>query len=475
MSGEFDSFAGIGFDGTQLVYDNPPPHQGVASEGKDAATSGGPFGTPATKNHPFVAATKFDASYNHDRPNQSTWPIASPAINSQAHDTLTNHSRLRDPTPPSVARPKRSLIATYGLHVVANKSGGEDAAGMFGSVPTPLIVVEGEADEVADEVKMARDRAMQVIRNFQEAGRPLSDIGRKRKLALDKLEQRKRLAMVKNLEYLAKVEDDRLRTNLLKVHESQNQRLQMEAIHQQSLQNRLLHLGRTQVAGSNTSTVAPTQAGIGTQQRQRTERKRQQQQRLISTDTVAIYVSNLPTDGSVNEQIMHALFGSLGHTLRKIHIYTRKDTGEPKGDALMVYELPAGADRKVLTEDVCSQLNAAEMPCGTAIKVEPSDPLYKLRKKRKDDNHYGPVSKDNHHRVAVGDDDKDIDDFFESLVEDKDEEFSLPVSQVQEESRDRKEHGDGKEAHDTSVNNEASNIIQKSNGDEDLDEFFESL
>lgn len=32
-------------------------------------------------------------------------------------------------------------------------------------------------------------------------------------------------------------------------------------------------------------------------------------------------------------------------------------------------------------------MNQAELPCGTAIKVEPSDPLYKLRKKKSDRPH----------------------------------------------------------------------------------------
>jgi hypothetical protein len=101
-------------------------------------------------------------------------------------------------------------------------------------------------------------------------------------------------------------------------------------------------------------------------------------------------------------------------------------------------------------------MNGAELPCGTTLKVEPSDPLYKLRKEKELSNHYGPASQST---SPSNDPEKgeDLDDFFASLDGDEDEEKG---GQNIEESQ-----------------NEASPSPNKA-GDEDqddLDGFFESL
>jgi hypothetical protein len=82
-------------------------------------------------------------------------------------------------------------------------------------------------------------------------------------------------------------------------------------------------------------------------------------------------------------------------------------------------------------------MNGAELPCGTALKVEPSDPLYKLRKKKRTENRYGQATAQEDDSVpakaeeepkpsepkspeeaseAKNDDDDDLDDFFASLT-----------------------------------------------------------
>jgi hypothetical protein len=216
------------------------------------------------------------------------------------------------------------------------------------------------------ELKLARDRALQVIEQFQQqeqADRPLSSVALKRKASLAHLEQRKQLALVKNLEYLAKVEDDRLRTTLLKAQQAQSYQIQVEAFHEQSLHTRQLHL-RSSIGDSSSSmdNLESIHAGIGTQQRHRAEERRRKHDRTASMDTVALYVSNLPRDGSVNDELVRALFGSLGYNLRKIHFYVNKDTNELKGDALVVYELPPDQDRQILTETVCAQVRSPTEP-----------------------------------------------------------------------------------------------------------------
>jgi hypothetical protein len=161
---------------------------------------------------------------------------------------------------------------------------------------------------------------------------------------LEKLEERKHLALLKNLEYVARVEDERLRERLAKVQEAQAYYDQMEDRHNHFMEQRIL----------KGNAKNSTQAGIGTEQRQRFEKKRKQQQ--VVNDSVSIYVSNLPQDDqAATEELMTALFGSYG-SLRKIHLYTDRQTGELKGDCLVIYNLEDGENRSTLTDAVCSQV-----------------------------------------------------------------------------------------------------------------------
>jgi len=270
--------------------------------------------------------------------------------------------------------------------------------------------------------------------NEKDPARTDTEISRKRQAALEQLNKRKKLAMVKNLEYLAKLEDERLQAKLMSVHRAQDYQTRLEAYHQESLQKRLQHLGK---GNGLTST---SQAGIGTEQRQRVEEKKRKQQN-VSNDTVALYVSNLPTDGSADEDLLRALFGGLGFSLRKIHFYLNKETGELKGDALAIYGLGAGENRRTLIETVCSQMNKAELPCGTVINVEPSDPLFKLRKSQQS-NHYGPASE---HELGEG---------IGGSMEDE----------------------EGKQQNDLTAEGGPPHADQDDDGDDDdLDDFFDSL
>lgn len=60
------------------------------------------------------------------------------------------------------------------------------------------------------------------------------------------------------------------------------------------------------------------------------------------------------------------------------------------------------------------------MPCGTTIKVEASDPLYKLRKSKDADNRNTPVEPVIPDPPAEKDEEEDLDDFFASLDGDGD-------------------------------------------------------
>ena len=97
-------------------------------------------------------------------------------------------------------------------------------------------------------------------------------------------------------------------------------------------------------------------AGIGTQDRVLAEQRRKQVISKKSDDSVAIYVNGIPTDGSMTQDTLRELFRHFG-TLRKVHLYVNKQTGELKGDALIIYQLH-GQDqqRQELLDTVCSQV-----------------------------------------------------------------------------------------------------------------------
>lgn len=302
-----------------------------------------------------------------DTPDASARPYSTSLVqSSRSTASMMGNSTIGNPTipehSPDYNRPFHSTFTHYGT-VAMQRQEAQLAT------PAPFSTSSGivHPDPFNAEVQLARDRAMRIIQQFRESdpNRVDSEMAQKRKASLEQLEKRKRLAMIRNLEYVAKAEDERLKEKLLQVHQAQEYHSKLEAHHQQSLQLRLQHLGKqTQTIPITTTTPATTpllstQAGIGTQQRQRVEEKRRKTHlaaTTLSTETVAIYVSQLPTDGSVNEALLRTLFGSLGYSLRKVHIYTNKETGELKGDALIVYELPSGEDRNSLTSTVCSQV-----------------------------------------------------------------------------------------------------------------------
>lgn len=89
-------------------------------------------------------------------------------------------------------------------------------------------------------------------------------------------------------------------------------------------------------------------------------------------------------------------------------------------------------------------MNGAELACGTCIKVEPSDPLYQLRKKKEEPNYYGNAGSASSETAMPS----------EALpVEDNAKEKS--VVGVEEETNE--------------------NGVEEGGGEDDLDDFFASL
>jgi hypothetical protein len=175
---------------------------------------------------------------------------------------------------------------------------------------------------------------------------PNSELSRKRKECMLQFNERKRLVLLKNLEYVARVQDERLREHLAQVQEAQEYERRFYSHHQQILQKR---------TKENAPNLLTQKAGIGTQQRQTVQQKRKQATAKKSDDSLAIYVCGLPTDGSVTQEVLQVLFGHFG-PLRKIHIYVDKQTGDLKGDALVIYQITNDQQQKELLESVCSQV-----------------------------------------------------------------------------------------------------------------------
>jgi len=198
---------------------------------------------------------------------------------------------------------------------------------------------------------------------------------RRRRESLAKDEERKQRALFKNLQYVARLEEERLAKQLVEVQQVKTLEQQMDERYQQKMEYRIRKRNNINNGSNNINTSG---AGIGTKQRRKAEAKRQKtalppslrnkqqgsrgdnnksRNNKNDSDSVAIYVSNLPTDGSIDEPMIQGLFSAYG-SLRKVHFYVDKITGRKKGDALIIYALTKGKDQVSFTQSVCSQVGA---------------------------------------------------------------------------------------------------------------------
>lgn len=205
-----------------------------------------------------------------------------------------------------------------------------------------------------EAAEIGRNRAKLILDQFKDKktvdiNEPLpEEYGRKRRAFMEQFDEKRRKAMLKNLEYIARIEEERMKERFMKMQEAQEYEAQMEEYHARDLESRSKNH-----ASTRNSSIQNSQAGIGTEHRQRAEKKRKQQ--TSTNDSLAIYVSNLPKDNSASDELMRALFGSYG-SLRKIHFYVDKKTGAMKGDALVIYHVEDMNEKSELTEAVCTQV-----------------------------------------------------------------------------------------------------------------------
>jgi hypothetical protein len=180
-----------------------------------------------------------------------------------------------------------------------------------------------------------------------------ADYRYRRELMLEKERKRLHMAMLKNFEYVARKEEERLKVKLAQLQETRLLEQQLQQQHAAMLRER------------KQASLAISKAGIGTSRRQTLEKSKKRQGLAVSNDndsSIAIYLSGLPK--TMTEDSVRQLFASYG-SIRRVHLYRQKQTGELKGDALVVYN--AAADRQTIVATACSQVRSCHavwiMPC----------------------------------------------------------------------------------------------------------------
>ncbi|KAL7517038.1 hypothetical protein ACHAWX_001995 [Stephanocyclus meneghinianus] len=184
---------------------------------------------------------------------------------------------------------------------------------------------------------------------------------------------------LKNLEYVIKHDEMELRRHvecmnqITAYEEKRNIQLQLA---QQQQRQRQLKLEQREQERAQANMMNANGGGIGSRDQQRAERVRKREQLEQATSLInssnggsnskeiqrtSLYLTNLPTDGSTTERILHSLFGSYGR-LDRVTMYRHRNTGDLKGDGLIVFGKEAVEEYKRkggdgdLIEAVCLQV-----------------------------------------------------------------------------------------------------------------------
>ena len=209
---------------------------------------------------------------------------------------------------------------------------------------------------------------------------------------------------LKNLEYIMKHEECELRKHVNTMNEltayEERQEIQLQ-LHKQQCKQRQLDEEMKQQRREQVGMLNDDGCGIGTKEQRRAERVRKQQQcDLTNNNTTnntnhhnkkkkvtlrtSLYLTNLPTtnndNGSssssvCNERTLQSLFSNYGR-LDRVIMYRHRDTGELKGDGLIVFGRDAveeywtkkngmeeEEDGMDLVEAVCTQVRLNHISC----------------------------------------------------------------------------------------------------------------
>jgi hypothetical protein len=173
-----------------------------------------------------------------------------------------------------------------------------------------------------------------------------ADYRYRRECMLEKERTRLHAAMLKNFQYVARREEERMKVKLAQLQETKLLEQQLQQQHAAVLKER------------KQASLAASKAGIGTFRRQKVEKSTKREGHAVSNtvdSSIAFYLSGLPKN--FTEDSVRQLFASYG-SIRRVHFYKNKQTGEPKGDALVVYNVAAG-DGQALLDTVCLQVTSS--------------------------------------------------------------------------------------------------------------------
>lgn len=183
---------------------------------------------------------------------------------------------------------------------------------------------------------------------------------------------------LKNLEYVIKHDEMELRRHVDGMNQitsfEEKQSIQLEFAKQQQ-KERQMKLEQRGQHSTQTIMMNASGGGVGSKDQQRAERVRKRQCIERGTSHVknsndvsaakrrnSLYLTNLPTDGSTTERILHSLFSSYGR-LDRVTMYRHRSTGDLKGDGLIVFGRDAleaydeiGGDGDLI-DNVCTQVS----------------------------------------------------------------------------------------------------------------------
>eukprot|EP00977_Amphora_coffeiformis_P012186 scaffold3006_cov172-Amphora_coffeaeformis.AAC.2 len=305
--------------------------------------------------------------------------------------------------------------------------------------PTPQQQQKEEEEEESDElarrriqerVEEGRLRAQAILRRFQEQQQTLlqmpsqiidsssnntTQIGGQQQISSSSIssssvyvEQRRKAAIrekrrlqeawSKNFAYLAAKQDSETTQMEQKIAAAQQRQVEADQHYQRILEERKQRHEQQKEMKS--------QAGIGTHKRNRVEVTKA---KLSQLPTVAVYISGIPRDGSIQASSLGDVFRAYG-SVTKVHYYRDKTTGELKGDGLVVFEVHDAQEGGTLLHTVCAQMNGAELAEGIELHVELSASSAQGMAQVVPSGSQAATKNDTEESQ-----DEDLDDFFDSL------------------------------------------------------------
>jgi len=198
-----------------------------------------------------------------------------------------------------------------------------------------------------------------------------------RQIGLQREEQRKYRALLKNFEYVVHKESERIG----RLQAAQDQVAQWEQISQQQYQQNLEQRRQLLLQSQQKSTQQKDSQSRRPQKRARNHAQQQQSEQesknSTTAATVAIYVSGFPVaePNVVSEAFVRQLFGAYGKITR-VHFYRNPCDQNLKGDGLIVYEVDrmiqeeGGDGATQLLESVCVQVSSRLSKLQTQLHIE---------------------------------------------------------------------------------------------------------